>query len=91
MAGDPQVSARLIQILRTYRHGLHDRSLADLLESLVAGGFPWLRRNSRTRSAVEEEQCVVWAAPFPGECSRPRYRSAAVEEADVEALELRRS
>jgi hypothetical protein len=39
----PEPSARLIQVLLTYCHDLHQAGVEDLRASLRAGRYPWLR------------------------------------------------
>lgn len=36
-----EVSTRLVQILRTYRYGLHVRPMTDLRTSMASGRYPW--------------------------------------------------
>jgi hypothetical protein len=59
--GPGQVSARLVQVLRTYCYGMNLDGIADLRDSLDAGRYPWLQWEFGAALASDAFNPWLWA------------------------------
>ncbi len=81
-----RASIRLIQVLRTYCHGLDPRQLGDLRASIAFGRYPWFREEFASAIRGTAFDLSGWEDAVGPTASRRRGRSADVVRAEQRTI-----